>query len=349
MPETNSGPDVRFRVTAVRPETDMVKTLLLEPAGGGPFHFEAGQFLTLILSINGRKIRRSYSLSGVPGEPFSITIKRYPNGWASRWLYEQARPGLVLNGDGPHGLFTRSKLPPDTQQLFLYAAGVGITPVYSLLKDVLRHTALYANLLYSNRAAGEAVFREELNALLETYPGRFHLRSFYSDDPRLDRARITNSNLPGILVEDLLQVPLDHTAHYICGPLPYQFSIRSALAGMGVPQDRIRTENFDPAPRPASVPVPETVPREVTIELPTGMRRFNVNPPETLLQAARTAGLSLPYSCESGRCGACALHCTTGAVWMSNNEVLTNADLKAGLVLTCTGHPVGDGVRLRLK
>jgi ring-1,2-phenylacetyl-CoA epoxidase subunit PaaE len=68
--------------------------------------------------------------------------------------------------------------------------------------------------------------------------------------------------------------------------------------------------------------------------------QFRSGYPQTILQAAKKAGIELPYSCETGRCGTCAAVCTSGNVWMKYNEVLTEQDVKKGMVLTCTGYPV---------
>ena len=73
-----------------------------------------------------------------------------------------------------------------------------------------------------------------------------------------------------------------------------------------------------------------------------------INYPDSILQAAKKTGISLPYSCEAGRCGSCVAKCTKGNVWHSYNEVLTEKELQQGLVLTCVGHPVEGDVELRI-
>ncbi|MFL5771700.1 MAG: 2Fe-2S iron-sulfur cluster-binding protein [Flavisolibacter sp.] len=70
--------------------------------------------------------------------------------------------------------------------------------------------------------------------------------------------------------------------------------------------------------------------------------------PDTILQSAKKAGITLPYSCETGRCGNCAARCVHGKVWLSYNEVLTEKELEKGLTLTCVGHPVGGDVILNI-
>jgi ring-1,2-phenylacetyl-CoA epoxidase subunit PaaE len=76
---------------------------------------------------------------------------------------------------------------------------------------------------------------------------------------------------------------------------------------------------------------------------------FLVLYPDTILQAAKRIKLILPYSCETGKCGTCAAFCTSGKVWHSNNEVLTDQDLAKGLILTCTGHPQSNDLVLEIK
>jgi ring-1,2-phenylacetyl-CoA epoxidase subunit PaaE len=75
---------------------------------------------------------------------------------------------------------------------------------------------------------------------------------------------------------------------------------------------------------------------------------FIVQYPDTILQAAKKIKLSLPFSCETGKCGTCVARCISGKIWHSNNEVLTEEDLSKGLILTCTGHPQSDDVDLEI-
>ena len=70
--------------------------------------------------------------------------------------------------------------------------------------------------------------------------------------------------------------------------------------------------------------------------------------PASILKGAKASGISLPYSCEAGRCGNCVARCLQGSVWHSYNEVLTEKEEKQGLILTCVGHPVGGDVVLEI-
>jgi ring-1,2-phenylacetyl-CoA epoxidase subunit PaaE len=65
---------------------------------------------------------------------------------------------------------------------------------------------------------------------------------------------------------------------------------------------------------------------------------------QSILQAALQNNIPLPYSCRVGDCSTCAAICKSGKVGMVKNDVLTEADLAAGWILTCTGHALTDDV-----
>ncbi|WP_431240793.1 2Fe-2S iron-sulfur cluster-binding protein [Mycolicibacterium aichiense] len=67
-----------------------------------------------------------------------------------------------------------------------------------------------------------------------------------------------------------------------------------------------------------------------------------VNEGETVLETARRAGLTPPYSCEAGNCGTCIATLTEGQVKMRVNEVLDDSEIDDGLILTCQGVPESD-------
>jgi ring-1,2-phenylacetyl-CoA epoxidase subunit PaaE len=121
------------------------------------------------------------------------------------------------------------------------------------------------------------------------------------------------------------------------------------LHNAGLPLAHIRRELFyTPAPQSLAMP-PDTAPHLVTLRLRGQPHQFVVQYPFTILQATQQQqGLRLPYSCAGGQCGNCAVCCTQGQVWMSTNEVLTDRELAQGLVLTCTGYPIGGDVHLEL-
>lgn len=336
-------------IAEISGETDDVKTFRLEPADSGELLYKAGQFITLVASHAGKEERRSYSFSSAPllNEPPSITVKRVANGFFSRALIDDTKVGDKLYTIGASGFYT---LPDDMagyKQLFFFAAGVGITPVISLIKTVLHsHPEVSIILVYSNSNIASTVFYSELRALETCFPA-LKIIYLFSDAKDLMKARLSKWMVPDLL-KTHLEAPIPGTLFYLCGPFAYMRMVVLSLEEYGVPAANIRKENFDTTLAILKQAPPDTELHEITLELNGTVYQFPSQYPSTILQSARKHGLNLPYSCSTGRCGTCAAHCISGKVWHSYNEVLTDVELDSGIVLTCTGYPVGGNVTIQV-
>lgn len=273
-------------------------------------------------------------------------VKRVDNGFFSRRLIDKAQVGEQLLTIGATGLFT---LPDDLhkyKQIFLLAAGSGITPVFSLLKTIL-YTApdLRVVLFYSNSSLEKTVFKQELEVLAAHFPEQLHIEFLFSNSPNLARARLYKDLLQDLLRQHAI-VPYNQVLFYLCGPTLYMRMCFYALRQVDVPNDNIRKESFSTTRVAPRVLPPDTAPHNVLLRFRQREHLLKVQYPQTVLQAARKQGIVLPYSCETGKCGSCAARCIQGQVWMSYNEVLTEKDLNKGLTLTCVGYPVGGDVVL---
>ncbi len=338
-------------ITTIRQENIGVKTFTVTCEDGSPVPYQSGQFITFVFTIKGIEERRSYSISSSAelGEPLSFTVKRIENGTYSRLLVDKSEPGDKLQTSGVAGLF---RLPQDFskyQQFFFFAAGIGITPEFSLIKTLLNtHPKTKAVLIFSNRWQESVVFFDEINALQAKFSERFRVEFLYSTSYHLERARLNKALLP-VLLKEYSEAPKSAMLFYVCGPYNYMRMVNLALEEQGVESDQIRKENF----RPFERPVIKTEPRDqkaykVTIRRSGAEQTFICQYPDSILEAAKKNGIALPYSCEIGRCGSCSGKCVKGKVWMSYDEVLMDTDTALGIVLTCTGHPVGGDVVIEL-
>ena len=322
----------RFRVAEVVQETPTVRTFVLEPADQArPLAYSAGQHLTLLVDIDGTTHRRCYSFSTSPasGDRPAITVKRDPGGLVSRFLHERVRTGDTLAATEPTGPFTLDTDAALSRTVVFVAGGVGITPLVSLAETLLRREpASRALLLCGNRSEEEIIFRRRLAALESAFGGRLEVRHALDSAPAgwdgltgpLDGARVLS-----ILGDD------SSDAYFVCGPEAMMQSVCSALAGRGVPQERIRTERFAYASTTATrVPAHAA---EVTFA--ASGRRVTAKPGQTILQAGLEAGLDLPYSCTMGGCGACKVKKSSGTVVMSEPNCLTEREREDGYVLAC--------------
>ncbi len=339
----------KLRISAVKEEVKGFKSIVFEE--GHNIRYKAGQYLTLVRYEGAEEVRRSYSITSSPqlNEPLSIGVKRVENGVFSRRLVDHAQPGDEVLTTGSGGFFV---LPDDVQryhQLFFFAAGSGITPVYSIIKTALHsypHLAIV--LVYSNASAEKAIFYPELSALQETFPSRFSIEFLFSNAADLSRARL-HRDLIFSFLQQYVYGTKKKILFYICGPESYMRLCTYTLQEAGIASAEIKKENFyfsDVAKRDQTPP--DTADYRATIRIAGSEYSITVRYPDSILRAAKKEGLSLPYSCEAGRCGNCVARCLKGSVWHSYNEVLTEKELQQGLVLTCVGHPVGGDVELEL-
>jgi ring-1,2-phenylacetyl-CoA epoxidase subunit PaaE len=335
-------------VTGIRQEADHVKSFTFRAADGEALHYEAGQFITFVFTSGGKEERRSYSFSSAPvlNEAPAITLKRVPNGLFSRLLTDRTRIGDEFTVIDPSGFFTLPGQENDYRQLFFFAAGIGITPVFSIIKTVL-HTQPHMSvvLYYSNRSVTDTVFYNELEALQQQFGERLHIVYLFSTAKNLFRARLGKGLVPELLNE-YSKFPVSQQLYYLCGPFEYMRMVILALEERGIPAAQVKKENFvTTTPRPRLTP-PDTDAHAIHIRFAAKNYTLSTQYPQTILQAAKQQGIALPYSCEAGQCGTCVATCTSGKVWMSYNEVLTDADIAKGRILTCTGFPVGGDVEI---
>lgn len=318
--------------------------------------YKPGQFLTLLLTIAGRKVRRAYSMSSSPHHDASlaVTVKHLPGGAASAYLTTQVKPGDVLEVMEPMGNFVYEPDPALARQLVLIGAGSGITPLMSILKSVLlAEPRSRVVVLYGSRNENNIIFRQQLADLQQQYPDRLQVTHLLSQPNAWEgrRGRLSRSNLIELLEDHNVQVA--EAEFYICGPTGLMDEAREAFNVLQVPAEHIHRENFVPT-QATHGEVTETQaagrpqPRTVTLLYEGAEYKVSVKPHETILEAALSQDVDLPYSCQAGMCTACMGKCTSGTVSMDEEDGLTPKEIAAGLVLTCVAHPQSDDVVIEI-
>jgi 2Fe-2S type ferredoxin len=331
---------LQLKVEAIKWELQDTATFYLKEVSGTKLHYKAGQFITLVFTHHAEEIRRSYSLSSSPDdELLSITVKRIANGEISRFMLTKIKPGDILNAVAPAGRFVISNFEAE-KDIFLFAAGSGIVPIFSQLKYVLpRPGKSRLTLIYSNINRQSILFNTELELLANLYANRFRVVHQLSSDA---------NRLNNLVVERLVRSEIKHQPTqaeiYICGPFAYMRMIRLTLLYMGFEPGQIRKENFVLETIPVSASAVNYPPRNIKIHFKNETHDLVVGENQSILQAALQNNIQLPYSCRVGDCSTCAAKCKTGKVEMAKNDVLTDADLADGWILTCTAHPISEDV-----
>jgi ring-1,2-phenylacetyl-CoA epoxidase subunit PaaE len=318
-----------LRVAGIVEETADMKTIFLERRSGEPIQYQAGQFLTLLFTFRGHELRRSYSFSTTPGVDAvpAITVKRVPNGEISRHMLDHLRVGDALTTLPPAGRFTISDR--DRRALVFIAAGGGLVPVFSLLKQLLRERpGAHPHLLTQQHNEASSPFRATLARMDLNWTEMLTTR-----DGRLTKDKLVDWVLAARLPPA--------TWFYLCAPSDFMRMVHITLRTMGFRDEAIRREHFTVGHIPPAPPVFDATPKTVTIRAAVD-REFVVTWPDSILTAAIRQGVPLPYSCRAGRCSSCVALCRRGRVRMTNNEVLTDKDVARGLVLTCVGYAETD-------
>jgi 3-ketosteroid 9alpha-monooxygenase subunit B len=320
----------------VRETGDAVSLVLDVPTSDAPrFCYQAGQFLTLRVRVNGHEHRRCYSMSSSPmlGEDLRITVKRDPGGVVSNWLNDSATPGGEIHAAPPTGRFV---LGDSHRDLVAFAGGSGITPVFSLIRSALASTTRAIRLFYANRSVESVIFADALDLLAKRHPDRLAVEHHLDGD----RGVVNPSQIDSFVGRP------DEVDVYICGPTAFMDTVEAAVLGAGVLADRVHLERFDiPEASAATADDPVNPPTEqVTICLDRKKTTVKYRAGDTLLQTARSASLRAPSSCETGSCGTCMARLTEGSARMINNDALTEDEVAGGWVLTCQSVPTSQSV-----
>ncbi|MDQ6813934.1 MAG: iron-sulfur cluster-binding domain-containing protein [Bacteroidota bacterium] len=332
---------LQLRIVDISTETTDSKTFFVEEINKKKIDYKAGQFLTLLVKLHHKEVRRSYSISSTPGvdEAVFFTIKRIENGELSRRLFDELKVNNVVISLPPTGRFTIDR--PESNMAVFIAAGSGITPVFSLIKQVLyqfKETAVL--LIYQNHSEQDSIFRNDVIELKYKFPNTFLLKEIFSQPADHNRRsqRLNNNLLEKILLETVVT---SSVKFYLCGPASFMRMAQFTLKLMKYSQDCIRQEDFFAiAPPPPFMA--DQRPHNVTIHHHHKTYNVEVAYPHNILEVALTHHIQLPYSCRGGRCSTCTARCTSGEVKMTINDVLTPKDLRDGLILTCVSFPVTD-------
>jgi ring-1,2-phenylacetyl-CoA epoxidase subunit PaaE len=316
--------------------------------------YSSGQFITLVLHLGGKEVRRSYSISSSPytDNDISICVKAIPDGQVSNHLKNNLKVGETLDVLEPMGNFLVNPKSDKQRHVFLFGAGSGITPLISIAKTILSsEPKSKVSLVYGNRTFDDIIYKHEIEKLEAENNSRFTVVNVISRPNatwvgytgRINRALAVN------VIEKLAAVTRKECEYYLCGPSGMTDEVLVALDLLGVPKINIHKESFH-APLHTPVATTAMASSASKVKVIDGKKtyQFDVEANETILEKALKLGHNLPYSCQAGMCTACMGKCTTGKVQMDNPDGLTDNEVKKGFVLTCIGYPAAPEIIIEL-
>jgi len=353
---TDSSPYLTLKVREIIKETPDATTIYFEQPEPH-LDYKPGQFLTVIVDINGKEERRSYSLSTSPFvDPFpGITVKRLAGGLVSNYLNDQIRPGKKITVMKPLGNFTCDYHSKHQRTYGMIVAGSGITPVMGLAKSILvNEPESKVSLLYGSRSEEQIIFRDRLTALSHQFPGRLeiiHQLSRPADSWTGRKGRIAGETVR-TFAESLLRDRPSDARFFLCGPNELMETATNVLLALGVDKESIVSENFYKEPEVIEeLHAQEAAPihKQVTIVLEGETYTYEVAPGKTILEAGLDENIDMPYSCQSGLCTACRGRLLSGEVSMTEDAGLSENEIAQGYILCCSSKPKAGDIKINIE
>ncbi len=323
------------------------------------FRYKQGQYLTLRKMLDGQDIRRSYSIVNAPNEgsdTIGVLVKQIEGGKMSSWLYDHFKVGESLEVMPPMGHFHTHHHVKNSKTYVGIAAGSGISPVLSNLKQALFDEPNSRGiLLYSNKCLGDTVFKQEIDTLEKQLEGRFkvvYLMTREGCSNPLFEGRISPTKLDLIL--EHLGIEVEKSTYFLCGPTEMIKTTSNYLSQeKKVPSLQVMYEYYSPpddednAEKSDEFKALPNLESMVTLIIDDDEYSFHLNSKKkSILDQAIAEKLPVPFACKGGVCCTCKAQVLDGEVFMEKNFALTSQEVENGYVLTCQCHPVTNVVLL---
>lgn len=318
------------------------------------FSYKQGQYLTLRTFIDGEEIRRSYSLCSSPfDKEWKIGVKKIEGGKFSTFANEVLKAGDTIEVLPPDGNFFVETDPNAEKNYVAFAAGSGITPIFSIIKThLLAEPESSFKLFYINQTVASIILKEELEALKNQFMDRLEIFYFLTREFR--SVPLLNGRLDNEKMETIFQSICDVNQiddYFSCGPEAMIFMIQDFLLSKKVKKENIHFELFGTniaAQSAAKEKIAEELKGKIsTITITEGGKSFNFKMEQgsnNILDGAMNNAADLPYACKGGVCCTCKAKLLEGQVEILVNYGLEEEEIEDGYILTCSSLPISEKV-----
>lgn len=326
-----------------------MKSFLLAPDDARGTHalawFSAGQYIVILLNVDGKIISRPYSIASSPRDTLSgtlrITVKRVEGGIASGHILDNWKIGTAVIASAPLGDFTYEPLR-DAKTVIGIAGGSGVTPFRALAKAITEGDEDFSlTLLYGSRTKADAVFSDEFLAMSEQ-DSRIKLVNVLSEEKAKGAE---HGFITAKLIQKYAPVDADYSI-FLCGPQAmYDFADKE-IATLSIRRKFIRHELFGEYFHPEkNADYTGDIQKTYKLTVRIAGREQTVDCPAdtSLLRAMEQAGIPAPSDCRSGRCGWCHSQLLSGDVYIPESvDGRRQADKIYGYVHPCCTFPLSD-------
>ncbi len=333
--------------------TDTISIFFNKP--NPSFDFKSGQYITILVNIDDVEHRRAYSIASDPqAEVMAFTVKRVDRGIVSNYIHDHFKEGQEIQLVKPQGRFICKTDESLRRQHVFIAGGSGITPIMSMIYNVLENEPKSnVILLYGNKTQEDVIFKEKLDQLERHHQGQFKVIHFLS---RIDVfplswngrvGRINPENFAEALEDNLN--PKIESIYYLCGPGNMIDTLKSYLLDQSVAKSNIRQEYFigkTDIPNNKSEAKVKDGFSKIEVVLEGTDYIIEQAQSETILDSLIEKDIEAPYSCMSGSCSSCVAQLDSGTVEMEQCYALDQDEIDAGLILTCQAKPTSTSVSI---
>lgn len=337
------------RVRDIRRMTSDSVLVTLDPGPELPrFRHRPGQRITFCLELQERPCFRSYNLVNTPGSLPQVAVKKVTRGGGAEFFNQVLSIGDVLNVVPPEGTLYPEHTDNQARHLMLFAAGSGITPLYSIARHALRaRPDHHVTLFYANSSARDIMFARELEELAQSSRMEvFHILGDGGTGEDDSSGRLNATRVAKLMEQ------------YGGGELPEQAFISGPAGFMEVVQSGLESADRTIAYRCYSFAnQPHLHPADPGVDALTSTVRLHVGEQEkvlenvprhlTLLEAADQAGMDMPADCRSGICHRCKAKLNQGRT-VAKPDRAGGKTLEKGWILCCQERPASDQLDLHI-
>ncbi len=327
------------KVIDIIDETPSTKTVRLSSRKKYLPPFQAGQYISVTVSIDGIRTTRPYSISSSPDQIafYDITVRRVEGGFVSHYLCDKLAIGDSLQISASSGNFYYNPIIHSNKLVFI-AGGSGVTPFKSMIQHAINTgTEREMWLIYGSKNPDELIFNEYFASASKKYP-------FFKYIPVCEEGE---SRYKGYITASIIKDAVGDSSNktfFMCGPQTMYEHMLKELQPLQLKPKQIKMEMYGvPTDIFSQTGWPKEISKDTTFTIKVrGKKDIRVQAGETLLQSLEKNGIIVPSLCRSGECSLCRVKLVSGNVYQPEGVKIRQADRRFGYIHSCASFPISD-------